>query len=55
MAEVKVRETTEAIVGAVTGTLASSRPLLLGRFDDCGRLQYVGRTATLAQTASSTV
>ncbi|WP_258053914.1 ATP-dependent DNA ligase [Streptomyces sp. Ru72] len=51
----KVRETTEAIVGAVTGTLASPRTLLLGRFDDCGRLQYVGRTTTLAQTASSTV
>ncbi|MGW5609365.1 ATP-dependent DNA ligase [Streptomyces sp. NPDC003753] len=51
----KVRETAEAIVGAVTGTLASPRTLLLGRFDDCGRLQYVGRTTTLAQTASGTV
>ncbi|MGY5061009.1 ATP-dependent DNA ligase [Streptomyces sp. 900105755] len=51
----KVRETAEAIVGAVTGTLASPRTLLLGRFDDRGRLQYVGRTTTLAQTASSTV
>ncbi|MCM3267018.1 ATP-dependent DNA ligase [Streptomyces thermoviolaceus] len=51
----KVRETTEAIVGAVTGTLASPRTLLLGRFDDSGRLQYAGRTTTLAQTTSSTV
>ncbi|MGW5665835.1 ATP-dependent DNA ligase [Streptomyces sp. NPDC003758] len=51
----KVRETTEAIVGAVTGTLAAPRTLLLGRSDDRGRLQYVGRTTTLAQTTSSTV
>lgn len=51
----KVRETTEAIVGAVTGTLAAPRTLLLGRFDGCGRLQHVGRTTTLAHTASSTV
>jgi ATP-dependent DNA ligase len=51
----KVRETTEAIVGAVTGTLSAPRTLLLGRFDDSGRLQYTGRTTTLAQAASSTV
>jgi hypothetical protein len=51
-----VRETTEAIVGAVTGTLASSRSLLLGRYDDHGRLQYTGRTTTtLTQTTSSTL
>lgn len=50
-----MRETAEAIVGAVTGTLAAPTSLLLGRFDDSGRLQYVGRTSTLAQTASSTV
>nr|BBJ56341.1 hypothetical protein SAVMC3_89700 [Streptomyces avermitilis] len=39
----KVRETSEAIVGAVTG----SRPLphaAARRYDDQGRLQYVGRT-----------
>ncbi|MEW2259656.1 ATP-dependent DNA ligase [Streptomyces sp. NPDC047869] len=51
----KVRETTEAIVGAVTGTLAAPRTLLLGRFDDRGRRQYIGRTTTLTQRASSTV
>ncbi|MET7457527.1 hypothetical protein ABZT03_37885 [Streptomyces sp. NPDC005574] len=48
-----MRETTEAIVGAVTGTLATPRTLLLGWYDD-GRLQYIGRTATLTQAASST-
>ncbi|SEB32067.1 ATP dependent DNA ligase domain-containing protein [Streptomyces misionensis] len=51
----KVRETSEAIVGAVTGTLNSPRTVLLGRYDDEGRLQYVGRTTTLAQTASVAV
>ncbi|MFJ8510791.1 ATP-dependent DNA ligase [Streptomyces avermitilis] len=47
----KVRETSEAIVGAVTGTLAAPRSLLLGRYDTDGRLQYTGRTTTLTQTA----
>ncbi|GGW85793.1 hypothetical protein AB0E64_38425 [Streptomyces caelestis] len=50
-----MRETTEAIVGAVTGALAAPRSLLLGRYDERGRLQYTGRTTTLTQTASSTV
>ncbi|MFE9024598.1 ATP-dependent DNA ligase [Streptomyces sp. NPDC007808] len=51
----KVRETTEAIVGAVTGSLAAPSSLLLGRYDDHGRLQLTGRTTTLAQAASSAV
>ncbi|MFJ2968663.1 hypothetical protein ACIPIC_41155 [Streptomyces collinus] len=51
----KVRETTEAIVGAITGSLAAPRTLLLGRYDDDGRLQYTGRTTTLAQAAGSKV
>lgn len=50
----KVHETTEAIVGAVTGSLTAPRGLLLGRYDD-GRLQYTGRTTTLTRTASTTV
>ncbi|MYS92326.1 hypothetical protein GTY47_22430 [Streptomyces sp. SID5464] len=29
--------------------------MLLGRYDDDGRLQYTGRTTTLAQAASSAV
>ncbi|MFD7705393.1 hypothetical protein [Streptomyces caelestis] len=52
-----MRETTEAIVGAITGPLAAPRTLLLGRYDDDGRLQYIVHihTTTLAQTVSSTV
>ncbi|MFJ8704303.1 ATP-dependent DNA ligase [Streptomyces ardesiacus] len=49
----KVRETSEAIVGAVTGSLAAPRTLLLGRYDDQGRLQYIGRTTTLARAAGA--
>ncbi|WTJ96492.1 ATP-dependent DNA ligase [Streptomyces sp. NBC_01537] len=51
----KVRETSEAIVGAITGSLAVPRTLLLGRYDDGGRLQYVGHTTTLAQAAGAAV
>ncbi|MEU2288556.1 ATP-dependent DNA ligase [Streptomyces sp. NPDC013178] len=51
----KVRETTEAIVGVVTGSLAAPSSLLLGRYDDDGRLQYTGRTTTLSRATSATV
>ncbi|MEU1458095.1 ATP-dependent DNA ligase [Streptomyces avermitilis] len=51
----KVRETMEAIVGAVTGSLTAPRSLLLGRYDDDRRLQYTGRTTTLTRTASASV
>ncbi|MEU3620026.1 ATP-dependent DNA ligase [Streptomyces sp. NPDC006872] len=51
----KVRETSEAIVGAVTGSLGAPRTLLLGRYGTEGRLQYVGRTTTLARTAGAAV
>ncbi|MFI9152635.1 hypothetical protein [Streptomyces sp. NPDC053367] len=40
------------MVGAVTGALAAPR---LGRYDDEGRFQYVGRTTTLAQAAGAAV
>ncbi|WP_329254178.1 hypothetical protein [Streptomyces canus] len=50
-----MHETTEAIVGAVTGSLTAPRGLLLGRYDDDGRLQYTGRTTTLTRTTSATV
>ncbi|MEV7995368.1 hypothetical protein AB0O67_26760 [Streptomyces sp. NPDC086077] len=46
--------TTEAIIGAVTGTLTAPRTILLGRYDSHGRLQYTGRSTTLTQTASRT-
>ncbi|MFF0142363.1 hypothetical protein ACFYRN_38730 [Streptomyces sp. NPDC005227] len=51
----KPRETTEAIVGAITGTLSAPRTLLLARYDTSGDLQYVGRTTTLTTAASTSV
>ncbi|MFH9016124.1 ATP-dependent DNA ligase [Streptomyces sp. NPDC017943] len=51
----KVRVTTEAIVGAVTGSLAAPRTVLLGRYDQAGRLQYTGRSTTLSPAASRTL
>ncbi|MFD7094088.1 ATP-dependent DNA ligase [Streptomyces xanthophaeus] len=41
------RNTTEAIIGAVTGTTIRPQLLLLGRRDDYGDLYAVGRTAPL--------
>ncbi|WP_369198729.1 hypothetical protein [Streptomyces djakartensis] len=50
MAEVQgAGVTTEAIVGAVTGSLGAPRTVLLGRYDHAGRLQYTGRSTTLSQ------
>ncbi|WP_241678947.1 ATP-dependent DNA ligase [Streptomyces lasalocidi] len=45
----KVRTTTEAVIGAVTGRLALPRSVLLGRYDPAGRLQYVGRSTALPE------
>ncbi|MFJ8143339.1 hypothetical protein [Streptomyces sp. NPDC096013] len=50
-----MRETTEAIVGAVTGSLTAPSSLLLGRYDDQGHLEYVGRTTTLTRAAGAAV
>ncbi|WP_342668494.1 ATP-dependent DNA ligase [Streptomyces ochraceiscleroticus] len=44
----RVRESTEAIVGALTGSLHRPGTLLLGRLDAGGRLRYAGRTTQLA-------
>jgi hypothetical protein len=49
----KVRETSEAIVGAITGSRAAPRTLLLGRYDTEGRFQYVERTTSLARAAGA--
>jgi hypothetical protein len=46
-----VRITTEAIVGAITGTPAAPRTVLLGHYDRAGRLQYTGRSTTLSPVA----
>ncbi|MFF2631149.1 hypothetical protein ACFVUN_35960 [Kitasatospora griseola] len=42
----RVRTTTEAVVGAVTGTPAAPDTVLLGRWNRDGQLRHVGRTAT---------
>lgn len=43
------------IVGAVTGSLIAPHTLLLGRYDDGGRFQYVGRITALARAAGAAV
>jgi hypothetical protein len=40
----KVRDTTEAIIGVVTGLFAVPQTVLLGRYDAEGRLRYTGAT-----------
>ncbi|MFJ9551873.1 ATP-dependent DNA ligase [Streptomyces erythrochromogenes] len=45
--KIRRRDTTEAIIGAITGTLARPGLLVLGRHDQDGRLRPVGRTVTL--------
>ncbi|USQ89905.1 hypothetical protein NFX46_40190 (plasmid) [Streptomyces phaeoluteigriseus] len=47
----EVRETHDAIVGAVTGPTGTLRSLLLGRYGTTEQLQYTGRTTTLTQPA----
>ncbi|MEV7076616.1 ATP-dependent DNA ligase [Streptomyces sp. NPDC093990] len=48
-------ETSEAIVGAVTGLPTAPRSLLLGRYDTGGHLHYVGRTTTLTATVGRAI
>ncbi|MBR7828766.1 ATP-dependent DNA ligase [Actinospica sp. MGRD01-02] len=51
----RVRHSTEAVVGAVTGRIEAPSSLLLGRFDESGRLRYVARTTTIARTSAAEV
>ncbi|MEU3776935.1 cell division protein ZapE [Streptomyces sp. NPDC032472] len=53
--EIRPRETTEAIIGAVTATLTRPGLLVLGRYDRQHRLRAVGRTATLRPDVSRQV
>ncbi|MEU3774334.1 hypothetical protein AB0F11_14240 [Streptomyces sp. NPDC032472] len=53
--KVRRRDTTEAIIGAVTGTLTRPQLLVLGRHDQAGRLRAVGRTVPLRPEASRQV
>lgn len=50
--KIRRRDTTEAIIGAITGTLARPQLLLLGRRDATGRLRPVGRTVPLRPAAA---
>ncbi|WP_329202767.1 MULTISPECIES: ATP-dependent DNA ligase [unclassified Streptomyces] len=53
--KVRRRDTTEAIIGAVTGTLTRPQLLILGRHDHTGRLRAVGRTVPLRTEAARLV
>ncbi|WP_274563589.1 hypothetical protein [Streptomyces spiramyceticus] len=41
------RQTTEAVIGGATGTMRRPQLLVLGRYDEDGRLRAVGRTTPL--------
>lgn len=45
--KVRVRHSTEAVIGGVIGSVARPSGLLLGRLDGHGRLRYAGRTTRL--------
>ncbi|MFJ8856312.1 ATP-dependent DNA ligase [Streptomyces sp. NPDC102437] len=53
--KVRRRQTTEALIGGVTGTLARPQVLVLGRSDADGRLRAVGRTTPLKPDAARQV
>ncbi|MEU6213114.1 ATP-dependent DNA ligase [Streptomyces sp. NPDC047023] len=53
--KIRRRDTTEAIVGAITGTLTRPQLLVLGRHDQHGRLRPVGRTVPLRPDAARQV
>ncbi len=53
--KIRRRDTTEAIIGAVTGTLTRPGLLVLGRLDQAGRLRAVGRTVPLRPDTSRQV
>jgi ATP-dependent DNA ligase len=50
--KVRRRDSTEAIIGGITGTLDQPRTLILGRYDDTGQLRAVGRSTPLRPTAA---
>ncbi|WP_093710519.1 hypothetical protein [Streptomyces sp. 2131.1] len=49
------RESSEAIIGGVTGSLRRPNVLLLGRYDTTGRLRLVGKTVPLKAAAAQEV
>ncbi|MEU9420199.1 ATP-dependent DNA ligase [Streptomyces sp. NPDC048272] len=53
--KIRRRDTTEAIIGAITGSLTRPGLLVLGRHDSAGRLHSIGRTVPLRPDASRLV
>jgi len=53
--KVRRRHTTEAIVGAITGSISRPRILVLGRYGEHGTLRPVGRTVPLSPEAARQV
>lgn len=52
MIKVRRRNTTEAIIGGVTGSLGSPQILILGRLDQAGALRTVGRSTAIGHAAA---
>ncbi|MBN0044578.1 hypothetical protein JS756_10740 [Streptomyces actuosus] len=52
LVKLRRRDTTEAVVGAVTGTLRRPQTVLVGRFDRDGVLRPVGRSTPLSPDAA---
>ncbi|WP_236247001.1 ATP-dependent DNA ligase [Streptomyces sp. CC210A] len=50
--KVRRRDTTEAVVGAITGTVRQPQTLVLGRLDAAGALRPVGRSTPLRPDAA---
>ncbi|MFI2236484.1 ATP-dependent DNA ligase [Streptomyces chrestomyceticus] len=50
--KVRTRHTTEAITGAITGTLDCPTSVLLARWDERQHLRFVGRSTPLARQLS---
>ncbi|MEU7161344.1 ATP-dependent DNA ligase [Streptomyces chrestomyceticus] len=50
--KVRTRHTTEALIGAITGTLEQPRTLLLGRLDEHQHLRFVGHSTPLDKRIS---
>jgi ATP-dependent DNA ligase len=50
--KVRRRDTTEAVIGAITGTVRRPRTLVLGRIDEAGVLRPVGRSTPLRPDAA---
>lgn len=53
--KVRYRETLVGVIGAVVGPITSPEALIIGRFDDAGQLEILGRTAALSLAQSRLV